>query len=256
MLKALMLAAGVGARLDEGPDHPPKVLLEFAGRALLERHIEILRHLGVDGMVMVTGYRADDIHQAIAGLGVGDYIETIHNPDFTLGSMISLWTARQALTSGDDIIFMDADVLYDHRLMRPLVETEHANCLLMDREVRPGEDPVKICIRDGEIVDFHKRVTNAHDHWGEWPGFLRISPAIGRRLVAVMAGYVDAGRTGEIYEEAFRDVLASEPPGTFAIADITGLPWGEIDYQVDLARAHQVVLGRLQAIETVEEKTA
>ena len=71
-----------------------------------------------------------------------------------------------------------------------------------------------------------------------------------------MAGYVDAGRTGEIYEEAFRDVLASEPAGTFAIADISGLPWGEIDYQVDLARAHQVVLGRLQAIETVKEKTA
>ncbi len=69
MLKALMLAAGVGSRLDKGPDHPPKVLLEFAGRTLLERHIEILRHLGVDGMVMVTGYRADDIHQAIAGLG-------------------------------------------------------------------------------------------------------------------------------------------------------------------------------------------
>ncbi|MEE8549576.1 MAG: NTP transferase domain-containing protein, partial [Alphaproteobacteria bacterium] len=128
MLKTLMLAAGVGARLDEGPDHPPKVLLEFAGRTLLERHIKILRHLGVVGIVMVTGYRAGDIHQAIAELGAGDYIETIHNPDFTLGSVISLWTAREALTSGDDIIFMDADVLYDHRLMRPLVETEHANC--------------------------------------------------------------------------------------------------------------------------------
>ena len=256
MLKALMLAAGIGARLDEGPDHPPKVLLKFAGKTLLERHVKILRHLGVVGIVMVTGYRAGDIHQAIAELGAGDYIETVHNPDFTLGSVISLWTARQALTSGDDIIFMDADVLYDHRLLRPLVETEHANCLLMDREVRPGEDPIKICIRDGEIVDFHKRVTNAHDHWGEWPGFLRISPAIGRRLVEVMSGYVDAGQTMKIYEEAFRDVLVAEPPGTFAIADITGLPWGEIDYQVDLARARQVVLGRLREIEESQEKTA
>ena len=256
MLKALMLAAGIGARLEKGPDHPPKVLLEFAGKTLLERHIEILRHLGIDGIVMVTGYRADDIHQAIAGLGAGDCIETIHNPDFTLGPVVSLWTAREVLTSGDDIIFMDADVLYDHRLMRPLVETEHANCMLMDREVRPGEDPVKICIRDGEIVDFHKRITNAHDYWGEWPGFLRFSPAIGRRLAEVMGGYMDAGRTMEIYEEAFRDVLVAEPPGTFAFADITGLPWGEIDFQEDLERAHQVVLGRLQEIETVRETTA
>lgn len=256
MLKALILAAGVGSRLEKGPDHPPKVLLEFAGKTLLERHIEILRHLGVDGVVMVTGYRAEEIHQAIAGLGAGDYIETVHNPDFTLGPVISLWTARQVVASGDDIIFMDADVLYDHRLMRPLVETEHANCMLMDREVRPGEDPVKICVRDGVIVDFHKRVTNTHDYWGEWPGFLRFSPAIGRRLVEVMGGYVDAGRTMEIYEEAFRDVLIAEPPGTFAFADITGLPWGEIDYQIDLKRAHREVLGELREIETVEEKTA
>ncbi len=256
MLKALILAAGVGSRLEEGPDHPPKVLLKFAGKTLLERHIEILRHLGVDGIVMVTGYRADDIHQAIAKLGAGDYIETIHNPDFTLGPVISLWTARELLTSGDDVIFMDADVLYDHRLMRPLVETEHANCMLMDREVRPGEDPVKICVRDGVIVDFHKRVKIAHDYWGEWPGFLRFSPAIGRRLVEVMGGYLDAGRTMEIYESAFRDVLVSEPAGTFAFADITGLPWSEIDYQADLARARQVVLGKLCEIKAPREKTA
>ena len=55
MLKALMLAAGIGARLDEGPDHPPKVLLKFAGKTLLERHRLLPRLLGVPALPMVTG---------------------------------------------------------------------------------------------------------------------------------------------------------------------------------------------------------
>ena len=38
-MKALMLAAGLGSRLNRGSEFPPKVLLKFDGISLLERHI-------------------------------------------------------------------------------------------------------------------------------------------------------------------------------------------------------------------------
>ena len=253
-MKAIMLAAGIGARLDRGPGHPPKALLEFAGRTLFERHIEILRHLGVAEMVVVTGYRADDIHAAIAGAGAEGYIRTLYNPDFAVGPLMSLWTAREELADGDDIVFMNADVLYDYRLMQRLLESRHPNCFLMDRDLRPGEDPVKICLRDGVIIDFHKEIGTACDLQGEWPGFLRLTPSVGRRVVDAMRALVDAGRVTVIYEEAFRDALLAAPAGTFKVEDITGLPWGEIDFPEDLARAHEVVLPQLEEIQPLKKE--
>ena len=62
---------------------------------------------------------------------------------------------------------MDGDVIYDTRLMRQLIDAPLDNCLLMDRNIEPGDEPVKLCIRDGRIVDFHKRPTEAHDWHGE-----------------------------------------------------------------------------------------
>ena len=54
-MKAIMLAAGVARRLyGEENDNLPKALLEFEVKTLLARHIEILRQLGVDELVMVS----------------------------------------------------------------------------------------------------------------------------------------------------------------------------------------------------------
>ena len=59
-MKAIMLAAGVGVRLDDNAAAPQKVMLSFDGRSLLQRHMEILRAFAVDELLIGTGYRADD----------------------------------------------------------------------------------------------------------------------------------------------------------------------------------------------------
>ncbi len=56
------------------------------------------------------------------------------------------------------------------------------------------------------------------------------------------------------YRVAMRDVLVSEPPGTFAYEDITGLPWIEIDYPSDLLRAERTILPRLSRAATEDEE--
>ena len=57
-----------------------------------------------------------------------------------------------------------------------------------------------------------------------------------------------AGRTDFIYEQAFGDILRSEPSGTFATADVSDLPWTEIDFPHDLKFARDEVFPRLQAL--------
>lgn len=243
---ALMLAAGVGKRLfGENHSEPSKALLRFDGKSLLHRHIDFLRDNGVDRLVLVVGYRAEELTAEVEAAGAGDYVSAITNPEFEGGPVISLWTAREVLRGGDDILFMDADVLYHRRVLERLIRSPHANCFLLDRGLEPGEDPVHLCIRDGAPVDFGKNIEGTFDMVGEWPGFMRMSPAIAARVADATQAIIDDGRSHVTYEVAMRDVLVSEPPGTFGYEDITGLPWIEIDYPSDLLRAERTILPRL-----------
>ena len=244
-----MIAAGIGQRLGD-VSLPPKVLLRFGGETLLERHAAILRHCGIERIDLIVGYRASEVEAEIDRIDARDLIFPHFNPDYEESAIVSLWRLREVFLAGEPVIFMDGDVLYDYRMMERLVASPNPNCFLMDRETEEGEDPVKMCLRDGILVDFHKRPQIAHDWWGEWIGFSRFEPAVAAKIARAAARLVAAERRGPFYEDAFRDVLLAEPPGTFGVEDVTGLPWVEIDFPEDLEKARTEVFSRLQPFPT------
>jgi len=235
----LILAAGVGRRL-AAENGRPKCLLEFGGRSLLTRHLDILRTSGIRDVFVVAGYEAGRVREA-----VGHRAELIVNPDYREGSVVSLWAGRDVLRSGRPVVLMDADVIYDARLMMRLLAGLSAgipaNCLLLDREIEPGDEPVKLCVSaDGRIVDFHKRPQAAHAWHGESVGFFRFAPDAAAELARRAIGYARSRRDME-YEEPIRDMILDSPPGRFGFEDISGLPWTEIDFPEDVAKARALL---------------
>ena len=243
-MRAAILAAGIGRRLGRD-DLPPKILLRFGDRSLLSRHLEILAACGIDRLDLAVGYCREALDAEVARLGVEERVTRHFNPQFDRGAIVSLDTLAEVFESGEEIIFMDGDVLYGLEMMERLTVVPAGNYFLMDREIEEGEDPVRLCIQDGLRVDFHKRPQKAHQWWGEWIGFARFTPDIAVKVAAAARRYVEAGRLDEIYEEAIRDVLLAEPPGTFSTIDVTGLPWVEIDFPEDLIKAEREIYPRL-----------
>ncbi len=237
---ALILAAGVGRRLSEAPAHrgKPKALLEFAGASLIARHIAALRRAGVTAITVVTGFAADAMQSVLAG---EPGVSLLVNPDFREGSVVSLWTGRAVLRGGNPVILMDADVLYDDRLMARLVGSGNADCLLLDRTIEPGDEPVKLCIQDGRIVDFHKNPTMPHQWHGESVGFFRFTAQTAAELAGRAEAYVGSDRRLMEYEEPIRDMILESRAGRFGFEDISGLPWTEIDFPEDIAKANLLV---------------
>jgi choline kinase len=243
--RVLILAAGQGRRL--GANAPPKALLKFPDGSLLTRHIRILGACGLQDITVVIGYRAADLQAEVAGLRSDLKLDLIANPSFRNGSVISLWNAGAVLRSGKPVILMDADVLYDRRLIVRLLDSTHENCFLLDRSIEPGEEPVKLCIDHGRIVDFHKRPQIEHQWHGESVGFFRLSPAIAAELADRVEEYISDGRTRVEYEEPIRDLLLAREGAGFGYEDISGLPWIEIDFPADVERARRVVVPQLLA---------
>ena len=241
-LRAVILAAGVGNRI-AAAHAGPKALLPFAGRSLLERHLAILKTLGVDDIAVGTGYKAEDIEAELNRLGAG-HVRCVPNPEFRQGSVVTLWSLRDEMLKGGDVLVMDADVLYDRRILERLVASRHPNCLLIDRDFVPGEEPVKICLREGRIVEFRKKVEVAYDTVGESVGFFRFDEPACRTLLEAARLYVEGGRAAAPHEEAIRDIVLAAPQD-YGIEDVTGLAWIEIDFPEDVARAKRDVLPRI-----------
>ncbi len=246
--RAILLAAGRGARLEAAAGDLPKCLLELGGRTLLARHLDALEQVGVENLTIGVGYRAEAIAAALRSIDTPLAVELVHNERYERGSALTLWTVRDALACGADVLLMDADVLYDARMLARLQATDHASCFLLDREFEPGDEPVKLCVRGGLLREFRKCPDPAAGPFevvGESVGFFRFDARTAARLAERIDAYVAADRLDEPHEEALRDLLLADPEA-FGYEDVTGLPWIEIDFPADVERARATVLPRLR----------
>jgi choline kinase len=250
-MRAIILAAGRGLRLQQPEDRQlPKSLLRFGGKSLLERHLILLRSAGVEEIVLALGFRLQLIEDELERLRWTPRPEIVVNERFELGSVLTVHTAAQAMTRGGEVLLMDADVLYDARILRALTAGRlPVNRLLIDRDFETGEEPVKLCVRDGAPIELRKQLAPdlRYDTIGESVGFFRFDEAGARRLSALVAGYAERDLGHMPHEEAVRDLIR-ERSQTFEISDVTGVPWIEIDYADDVARAEREILPALQAL--------
>ena len=250
-MRAIILAAGRGIRLQLPEDSQlPKCLLRFGGMTLLERHLRMLKNCGVSEVVLALGFRHELVLAELERLAWTPPPEIVLNMNFELGSVLTVHAVAEALTRGGDVLLMDADVLYDERMLRALLAgSSPVNRLLIDREFEAGDEPVKLCVQDGVPVELRKQLAAdlKFDTIGESVGFFRFEHAGARRLTALVAGYIDAGRAQMPHEEAVRDLL-KERSQLFEVADVTGFPWIEIDFPIDVERAAQEILPQLQAL--------
>ncbi len=245
--KALILAAGIGNRLGDTANNQPKCLLSFNGISLIERHLQALAANGIENVVIVVGYQAEALSNIISAYKTPLNVSFVENPDFTEGSVVSLWTLRNHLQSGEDVLLMDADVLYSHDMIKRLVTTEHKNTFLLDRDFEAGDEPVKLCVNDkGLMVEFRKLVDRdlTYDFAGESVGFFRFSASMSDKLARQCENYINGGQREEHYEEAIRDLLLAEPKA-FGYEDVTGIAWVEIDFPEDIQRAQTEILPQL-----------
>lgn len=243
-MHAIILAAGQGNRLsDFNPDARPKCLLEFGGKSLLSRQLDILFRCGVHQVTLVIGYEADQIIDHVGTLSSRPEVAFVYNPAFTDGSVLSLLAAQDALTNDEAVLVLDADVLFHPRIMQILVNSPIENCFLIDRDFVAGDEPVKIAIQQGKMVEFRKMlpVDLVFDTLGESVGFFKFSGSCAKSIARTCAGYKADGLRDAPHEEALRDVLLAQP-SDFTCEDVSGLPWLEVDFPEDVERAIKQIL--------------
>ncbi len=114
MISSILLAAGMSTRMGQ-----PKALLDWGGEPLICYQIRQLQEAGVDEVVVVLGYRADDIHRKLHGLTY----RSVLNPVYQLGRAGSLRAGAKAVSpEASAIVLLNVDQPRPADLIRSVIE--------------------------------------------------------------------------------------------------------------------------------------
>jgi choline kinase len=155
--QAVILAAGRGSRLGNRTHEIPKAILPIGPRSttdatetcFLRRHVEILRKLGVDHITVVVGYLRESMMPGLETWGRGVNVVVNPTPEIqTSGSLHSLQFAARSshgiLDGQRQTIFMDADIVYDQRVMKMLIDAPAENALLVCGKIEQDSEEVLV----------------------------------------------------------------------------------------------------------------
>ena len=244
-MNAIILAAGVARRLAPLTDTTHKALLPLGGRPMLARMLSALADAGVRETAIVIGHCGDQV-RAISGKRVGRMaLRFVENPEYTKGSVLSLYAARAHLL--EPALVMDADVLFPREMLRRLLAVPAPSALLLDRGFADTGEEVKLYTRGPRVIALGKKVVpESWETVGEGVGFFKCGAAAGPEFIRAMEHVIATGDGLNEYEDALNLLLQRTH---VAWVDVTGLPWTEVDFAEDLRRAEQEVLPRVRALD-------
>jgi choline kinase len=240
-VKAVLLAAGRGSRLQPLTDTMPKCLVPVGGVTIVDRMLGRLEAAGIDEAVVVTGYLGEVLAAHLAGgaSALGRRAVVVENDRWEdWGNFYSLLVARDAI-GGSDFVKLDADVLLDDTVLPALLAADGPAALAIDRSVDLGAEEMKARVDEaGRIVELNKRIAPERA-LGESIGVERIDAVIAPRVFDELEAMIARGETHDYYERAYERLM--EQGVRFGWADISGSLWYEIDDAADLERAHELV---------------
>jgi choline kinase len=221
--------------------------VEIGGTTLLSRALQALAAVEVSEAWVVMGYRYDLISAELTRQPPPLPAVEVRNEAFLSGSVRSLWAAREALDGA--ALVMDADVLFPAGLLRRLVVSPHANCVLADpRSTFTGEE-MMLTLHGERIWDITRGVLDPARTAGEGVGFYKLDQPTAGALRFLLEEWIGHGRESEEYEEVLRVLFKSHPFGYELVGD---LPWGEIDFPEDILKAEQLIWPQIQALEATQ----
>lgn len=239
-MKGLVLAAGPGRRLQPLTAALPKTLLPLTDdRTILDLALANLRSVGVDEIVVVTGFAARRVEERVPDLErrYGVRLELVfNNRAEEWNNAYSLWLAREAFRGG--ALLVNGDTVHPASVEERLLAARGPDVLLaVDVEKALGEEAMKVVLSEnGSVRQIDKHVDPAVAG-GEYIGVALIEPSAAGPLAAALEA--TWRRDASLYYEDGCQEFVDRGGDVHAVP-IGSLQWVEVDDHADLARAREI----------------
>lgn len=231
-MKAIILAAGKGKRLEDVSNGLPKSMIRIGECSIIHNQIRSCQQIGIEKFVIVLGYKKDLMQDHILEILDKDNVIFVENPIFaTTNTLYSLYLTREYFD--DDFIYFNADVLFTSSLLKLIAgDSVHSQLLLETKSC--AEEEVKMIIDDEmTILEIGKQLPLA-DCAGEFIGIARFK----QDILPVFSGFlqfgVDNGQSNNFFEYAVDQMAKEVILKAVPTQDIACI---EIDFPQDLIKA-------------------
>lgn len=117
-VSVIVLAAGLGSRLEDQTLAKNKCLVEVAGKTIISRLLEQLQAHQVANVIVGVGYLSDVLESYIRSNHPGINSVFVTNPIYARsGSVHSLSLCLEAVPEGHDVVIFEGDVVVEDRLV-------------------------------------------------------------------------------------------------------------------------------------------
>jgi len=239
-MRAIILDAGEGKRLRPLTVLKPKCLLKLDGTTILEHQLLNLRKCGVKRVIIVVGYRANQIIEEVKRKKIDLEIEFIKNPIYyKTNTVYSLWLAKKHIKH--DFIYLNGDVVFHEEVLKRVINSHHSSCIAVEKK-KVSKEEVKVQLRSDMVCNIGKRIEESKSY-GEFIGIAKFSEVFNKMFIKKLDEVVNEGKISEFFEEALNRTL--ENCKLYAI-DVSDLPCIEIDTHEDLSKAKEIYLKLLR----------
>lgn len=257
--KLIVLAAGQGSRLRPLTNGRPKCLVPVAGKPILDHVIQAATVVGVQYVVAIGGYRADQLRR--------HDVTVVENPHFESTNMVaSLFCAESHFDDG--FILSYGDIVYGADVLAKVQAVDAEIAVVVDEDWRrywedryddPGTDAESLTLNEnGHIVSIGKGGVPVDEIEAQYIGLMAFRGDGVRWLVDAYAeaqaqsndGRLNFGQAKDVRNMYMTDLLQG-------LADsghpLTAVPihggWLEIDSPSDLAVAEKLIeAGRIPGL--------
>lgn len=238
-MQAIILAAGMGRRLGEYTRDNTKCMLPVNEERLIDRVLGQLSQLGLSRVVIVVGYKGQNLIDYI-GHRYDDRlkIEYVNNPVYDkTNNIYSLSLAKDKLQE-DDTLLIESDLIFDDRLFRMILDNPYPNLALVDKYETWMDGTMVRIDEDNNIVNFIPKKAFKYkdvDSYYKTVNIYKFSREFSQnKYVPFLDAYSKALGNNEYYEQVLRVITLLDNAELKALPITNGAKWYEIDDVQDL----------------------
>lgn len=164
-MKALIIAAGNGTRMQPVTRGRHKSLMPLLGLKIIERVILGAKEAGIYEFVIVTGYKGKELREFLGdGTRYGVSISFVQNNNWEKANGISVLAAQKYFR--ENFILLMSDHVFDPSTLKKIQRLKLKNnecALAIDRNLKSAldvEDTTKVVVKKGRVVNIGKNIEN------------------------------------------------------------------------------------------------
>lgn len=227
----------MGKRLGEYTQNNTKCMLEVNGVRLIDRALETLHGVGVSRVVLVVGYKGQNVKDYVGNNYKGTSVEYVENPVYDkTNNIYSLYLAKDYMLA-EDTLLLESDLIYEPSVVKKLLEDSSPNIALVDKYESWMDGTVVTIDDENRITRFISKEGFKFEEINNYYKTVNIykfsKEFSAKYYVPFLAAYSTALGNNEYYEQVLRVILHLHEAPLKALP-LTGEVWYEIDDVQDL----------------------